>query len=105
MQNKRYFKNHRGISIISTEFSYGGNKGLYEIAVLAWWEDKKGNKNHAIDYSTEITDDVIGHLTIKDVEKIAKRIEKLSTRDNEKPNPLELKSFIDYMLNEKKEEE
>ena len=104
MQDKRYFNNHRGVSIISTEFSYGGNEGLYELAVIAWWEDKEGNKNWAIDYSTEITDDVIGHLTMEDVEKIAKRVEKLSSRDNEKPDLLELKSFIDFTLDEINEE-
>jgi hypothetical protein len=105
MNDVRYFDNNRGISIISSEFSYGGAEGLYEIAVVAWWEDKKGNKDHAIDYSTEITDDVIGHLTMEDVEKIAERIKKLSPRDNEKPNPLELRNFIDYILNDKEEEE
>jgi len=105
MNDVRYFDNNRGISIISSEFSYGGTKGLYEIAVVAWWEDKKGNKDHAVDYSTEITDDVIGHLTMEDVEKIAERIKKLSPRTNEKPNPLELRNFIDYILEDKEEGE
>ena len=104
MQDKRYFKNHRGISIISTEFSYGGREGLYEVAVIAWWEDKEGNKNWAIDYSTKITDDVIGHLTMEDVEKIVKRIKKLPARDNKKPHPLELRSFIDHILDDKEKE-
>tara|TARA_R100000734_G_C3319146_1_gene114408 strand:- start:7907 stop:8227 length:321 start_codon:yes stop_codon:yes gene_type:complete len=100
MQDKRYFSNHRGVSIISTEFSYGGREGLYEVAVIAWWEDKKGNKNWAIDYSTEITNDVIGNLTMEDVEKISKRVEKLSSRDNEEPDLLELKSFWDFEIDE-----
>tara|TARA_R100000152_G_C6782293_1_gene219622 strand:+ start:764 stop:1087 length:324 start_codon:yes stop_codon:yes gene_type:complete len=100
MNDVRYFSNNRGISIIRNEFTYGGTEGLYEIAVVAWWTDKKGNKDHAVDYSTEITDDVIGHLTMEDVEKIAERIKKLSPRDNKKPHPLELRNFIDHMFDD-----
>ena len=100
MNDVRYFSNYRGISIISNEFSYGGNEGLYEIAVIAWWTDEEGNKDHKIDYSTKITDDVIGHLTMEDVENIAKRVKKLPPRANEKPNALELRSFIDFLTEE-----
>ena len=40
--------------MVCHSYSYGGEQGLYELAVL--WDD-------AIDYSTDITHDVLGHLT------------------------------------------
>jgi hypothetical protein len=49
------FKNGYGVSVVCHSFSYGGEKGLYEIAVL----DTDGE----ITYDTDITDNVIGHLT------------------------------------------
>jgi hypothetical protein len=49
------FENGYGISVIKTSFSYGGGKGLYELAVL----DTDGE----ITYDTDVTDDVIGYLT------------------------------------------
>jgi len=55
--------------------SYGIDKGLWELAVIKF----KGKKilDHKICYTTKITDDVIGHLTEDEVEKILKRISKL----------------------------
>ena len=49
------FKNGYGVSVVCHSFSYGGKNGLYEIAVL----DTDGE----ITYDTDVTDDVIGHLT------------------------------------------
>jgi hypothetical protein len=49
-----HFPNEFGASLIRTEMSYGGEEGLFEIAVL--------NANGTICYKTEITDDVIGYL-------------------------------------------
>ena len=50
-----FFRNGYGISMIRNSYTYGGSDGLYEIAVL----DSDGE----IDYSTPITNDVIGWLT------------------------------------------
>jgi hypothetical protein len=52
------FKNGYGVSVIRTEYSYGGNRGLYEIAIM---------KNDEIVYDTPITNDVLGYLTPEDV--------------------------------------
>ena len=53
------FENGYGASVVSHSFSYGGKKGLYELAVL----DKFGEST----YDTTITDNVIGHLTPEEV--------------------------------------
>ena len=63
------FQNGYGASIIKHEYSYGGTKGLYELAVL----DYTGS----ICYSTPITDDVLGHLTEQDVSDALKSISEL----------------------------
>lgn len=62
--------NGYGASIVRHDFSYGGRNGLWEVAIL----DKDGN----IDYTTSITDDVLGYLTETDVMDTLKKIEELS---------------------------
>jgi hypothetical protein len=58
------FENGYGVSVVRHSFSYGGEAGLYELAVL----DVDGE----ITYDTPVTDDVIGHLTPEGVtEKMA----------------------------------
>lgn len=63
------FGNGYGASVICNPYSYGGDRGLWELAVL----DKFGK----LTYDTPITDDVIGHLTWYEVENILKQIEGL----------------------------
>lgn len=53
------FENGYGVSVVCHSFSYGGNAGLYELAVL----DTDGE----ITYDTDVTDNVIGHLTPEQV--------------------------------------
>jgi len=53
------FENGFGASVVCHSFSYGGDAGLYELAVL----DNDGE----ITYETDVTDDVIGHLTPEQV--------------------------------------
>lgn len=53
------FPNGRGASVIRCGISYGAESGLWELAVL----DAAGS----LDYSTPITNDVLGHLTVADV--------------------------------------
>ena len=70
------FSIKRRLSTISTKIgSYGVDKGLWEMAVIKF-------NGHEIDdfelcYDTEITSDVIGYLTEKDVLKYLKKIQKL----------------------------
>lgn len=69
-----YFQNGYGISVISHNFSYGGPKGLYELAVL--YKDK-------IVYDTPITSDVCGWLELKEVYEIAEKVASLPSRQSE----------------------
>ena len=55
------FPNGWSASIVKNDVSYGGKMGLFEIAVL----DKKGD----ISSKTDITDDVLGWLDERKVEK------------------------------------
>ncbi len=63
-----YFDNGYGVSVVSHTNSYGGKKGLYELAIL-----KEGD----ICYDTEITNDVIGHLTPESVTEIMIKVQEL----------------------------
>ena len=55
-------------SVVCHSYSYGGDIGLFELAVLL-----KGK----VCYTSGITKDVIGHLTEKQVQKYIKKISNL----------------------------
>ena len=63
------FDNGYGASVVCHEYSYGGKKGLYELAVL----DKDGE----LTYDTPITDGVMGYLSPEDVTEILIQIQDL----------------------------
>jgi hypothetical protein len=63
------FENGYGASVVQTFFSYGGEEGLYELAVL----DSDGH----LTYETSITDDVEGYLTEDEVTKLMEQIQNL----------------------------
>jgi hypothetical protein len=63
------FENGYGASVVKTDYTYGGDKGLYELAVL--------DSNGSLTYSTSITDDVIGYLRPEDVTDVMKKIQQL----------------------------
>ena len=63
------FENGYGASVVSHDVSYGGDRGLYEIAVL----DSTGD----LCYSTPITDNVVGHATEETVLDTLHRIRML----------------------------
>ena len=63
------FDNGYGASVVCHSGSYGGNKGLYEIAVL----DSKGD----FCYTTDITDDVVGYASEETVYETLDRIKSL----------------------------
>jgi hypothetical protein len=65
------FPNEFGASIIRNAFTYGGSEGLWEVAVL--WQDE-------IDYDSGITDDVLGWLTMDDVNETLVKIAALPIR-------------------------
>lgn len=68
------FENNFGASVIRHDSSYGGRDGLFELAVLTFASEAN---DYELTYDTEITDDVLGHLTEEDVESLLKRIEKV----------------------------
>lgn len=66
------FDNGYGISVVQGKHTYGGKKGLYEIAVL--------DKNGKICYTSEITNDVIGYLSELEVSDYMIKIQKLKKK-------------------------
>lgn len=63
------FDNGYAASVVSGPFTYGGSKGFWELAVL--------NPLGGIDYSTPITDDVVGWLSVRDVIDLLTQVSKL----------------------------
>jgi hypothetical protein len=63
------FENGYGASVVCTPHTYGGDKGLYELAVL-------GTDGH-LTYDTPITSDVIGYLRDIDVTDVMEKIQQL----------------------------
>lgn len=63
------FPNGLGASVISHVYSYGGDKGLWELAVI--------NENGSLNYNTPITSDVEGWLTWEEVETLLRKISEL----------------------------
>ena len=63
------FENGYGVSVVSHTHSYGGTKGLFEVAVLG----KDGN----LTYDTPVTSDVIGYLNPEEVTEIMDQVQSL----------------------------
>lgn len=60
-----HFPNGWGLSVINGDFAYS-YPGTYEVAIL---------NNNVIDYSTEITDDVLGYQTPEEITEIMKELQ------------------------------
>lgn len=67
---RMFFDNGFGVSVVKSEHSYGGNEGLYEMAVL-------GPDGH-INYDTPITSDVLGYLSPEEVSKAMSDVQDLA---------------------------
>ena len=67
------FPNNYGASVVQNDYSYGGKKGLWEIAVIYFIDVDQWD----IDYSTPITSDVLGYLTDEEVCETLERIKNL----------------------------
>jgi hypothetical protein len=74
------FGNGYGVSVVRTPYTYGGDKDLYEVAVI----DFNGN----LCYDTPVTDDVIGYLRPEDVTDVMDKVQELPKKDNN-PNLFE----------------
>lgn len=70
-QWKFKFPNGFGASVIIGAMTYGGSEGKYELAVLM--------STGKITYKTEITDDVIGYLTVDQVNDLLDQIASLDS--------------------------
>jgi hypothetical protein len=66
------FKNGYGASVIKSRGSYGGRQGLWELAVMT-----VNGEHMDLCYSTYITEDVLGHLSIEQVNETLEQISKL----------------------------
>jgi hypothetical protein len=67
------FKNNYGASVVKGEHTYGGDEGLWELAVVTFQTDGGFN----LCYTTPITTDVEGHLTDDAVEELLAKVEAL----------------------------
>lgn len=76
LQAVMFFDNGRGVSVIRGPFSYGGDQGLYELAVL-----KVTEGGWELDYSTSITNDVEGYLNPHDVTRLMQEVQSLPKTD------------------------
>lgn len=67
------FRNGYGASVVRGPHTYGGSRGLWEVAVLDYDGD--------ISYDTPITNDVIGHLSEDEVAAVLDSIADLPAFD------------------------
>ena len=75
------FDNGFGASVIKSQFSYGGDENLWELAVLAFNSDDP--TEFELTYETPITNDVIGNLSDEEVEERLTEIKTLTWRHND----------------------
>lgn len=81
LQNVFRFDNNYGASVVwGSEFYYVDDDNPYELAVIKFNDD---SNKYSLTYYTPITDDVLGHLTSKDVDHILNEIESLPTYQGE----------------------
>ena len=64
------FDNGYGASVVIGPHTYGGEDGLYELAVILGSDGK-------LTYDTPVTDDVEGYLTEDEVTKLLEQIQNL----------------------------
>ena len=66
------FDNHFGVSVIKGPYSQGGDKGLYELAVIYMSPDMQESKIH---YDNEVANgDVVGNLTEEEVSELIEKV-------------------------------
>lgn len=63
------FDNEYGVSVVRSQFSYGGKMGLYELAIL--------DNNGEVCYTTPLTDNVIGYLRDIDITEVMIKVQQL----------------------------
>ena len=68
------YDNNSGVSVVRGPYTFGGDKGLYELAIIYMAPEDKESR---ICYDTPITNDVMGHLAPEDVTEIMKQVSEL----------------------------
>ena len=67
------FKNNFGVSVIRNKYSHGGEKGLYELAVIYMSPEMRESILH---YNNDVAQgDVVGHLTEEEVSELMERVQ------------------------------
>jgi hypothetical protein len=75
------FDNGFGASVIKSQFSYGGDDNLWELAVLTFSSDAP--EEFELTYETPITNDVIGSLNDDEVEEKLTEVKQLTWRHSD----------------------
>lgn len=73
------FDNGYGASVVKSEYSYGGNENLWELAVITF--DGDDSEQFELTYETPVTNDVIGSLTDTEVEDKLAEISRLARKE------------------------
>ena len=80
-QHLHRFPNGYGASVVNHDFSYGHEYGLWEVAVIVFYEGTPESDHYHLTYDTPITDDVLGNLTDDDVTEVLDLIAALPNRE------------------------
>lgn len=64
------FANGWGASVINSPMAYTSSEDQYEVAVIG--------RDGRLNYTTDITDDVLGHLSVDEVREVLRQIAELS---------------------------
>lgn len=70
------FDNGYGAIKIKTHYSYGGDEGLWEIAVIKFTDDYPDG--FKLCYDTPVTSDVLGHLNYYEAQVVLQQIKELA---------------------------
>lgn len=76
------FDNNYGASVVRHDYSYGHEKGLWELAVIYWpTPENLDIFDFDLTYETPVTGDVVGHLNHEDVTELLTQIEALPAKE------------------------
>ena len=74
------FPNGYGASVVQSPYSYGGDSGLWELAVIRYVEED--TDAFLLTYDTPITNDVIGYLDEQEVDALLEQISALDVAND-----------------------
>jgi len=77
------FANGYGASVVKGDHTYGGEEGLWELAVIIFAKGTDNNHTYQLVYDTPITQDVEGNLNDDEVEKLLDQIMYLPMRGDD----------------------